>query len=198
MLHAFYKPLRVGFQRNRLTGRVFIELTDLFIAAQASKSGGRSTTATDAPILLQFIDGVSACTYNLHTLQWRGRGDALRIFHVRIFMISYPDHFNLIVVIQVRRPTPAALTELARSRSRVRPPRPYFGACACRLHNSRFDYAIPCCSRVVLAQKVQADRFEVSKLPEQVAYSSATEHNSNIMGSAGREGNSVVVVIVKI
>ncbi|GBP85061.1 General transcription factor II-I repeat domain-containing protein 2B [Eumeta japonica] len=29
--------------------------------------GGRSTTATDASIPLQFIDGASACTYELHT-----------------------------------------------------------------------------------------------------------------------------------
>ncbi|GBP15008.1 Eukaryotic translation initiation factor 4B [Eumeta japonica] len=35
-------------------------------------SGGRSTTATDAPIPLQFIDGPYACSYELHTLQSRG------------------------------------------------------------------------------------------------------------------------------
>ncbi|GBP27512.1 hypothetical protein EVAR_14334_1 [Eumeta japonica] len=44
-------------------------------------SGGWRTTATDAPIPLQFIDGTSTCTYELHTLQCRGCGHALRIFH---------------------------------------------------------------------------------------------------------------------
>ncbi|GBP72836.1 Mariner Mos1 transposase [Eumeta japonica] len=45
-------------------------------------SDGRSTTATDTPIPLQLIDGASASTYELHTLQSRGRGHAHCIFHV--------------------------------------------------------------------------------------------------------------------
>ncbi|GBP00351.1 hypothetical protein EVAR_61604_1 [Eumeta japonica] len=40
-------------------------------------SGSQSTTETDAPTLLQFINGVSACTYELHTLYSRRRGHAL-------------------------------------------------------------------------------------------------------------------------
>ncbi|GBP20176.1 hypothetical protein EVAR_5607_1 [Eumeta japonica] len=44
---------------------------------------GRTITAMDAPNPLQFIDGVSACTYVLYTLQSKERGLALHIFDDR-------------------------------------------------------------------------------------------------------------------
>ncbi|GBO98586.1 hypothetical protein EVAR_150_1 [Eumeta japonica] len=41
--------------------------------------GWMDITAMDAPNPLQFINGASACTYELHTLHSRGRGHALSI-----------------------------------------------------------------------------------------------------------------------
>ncbi|GBP43906.1 Mariner Mos1 transposase [Eumeta japonica] len=48
--------------------------------------GGRSTTATGAPNPLQFIDGASACIYELHTLHTWERGHALPTLSVRPFV----------------------------------------------------------------------------------------------------------------
>ncbi|GBP34482.1 hypothetical protein EVAR_29877_1 [Eumeta japonica] len=44
-----------------------------------------STSAMNAPKSLQFIDGASACTYELHTLHLKGCDHALHIFDVRAF-----------------------------------------------------------------------------------------------------------------
>ncbi|GBP88484.1 hypothetical protein EVAR_64917_1 [Eumeta japonica] len=41
-----------------------------------------SSSMTDALNRLQFIDGASACTYELYTLHTRGRGDAFQKFSV--------------------------------------------------------------------------------------------------------------------
>ncbi|GBP40652.1 hypothetical protein EVAR_32695_1 [Eumeta japonica] len=59
-----------------------VSMFRLVYCSTSFRGNGRSTTATDAPIPLQFIDGSSICTYALHALHLRGCGHAFRIFHV--------------------------------------------------------------------------------------------------------------------
>ncbi|GBP35382.1 hypothetical protein EVAR_20755_1 [Eumeta japonica] len=54
-----------------------VSMFRLVYCSASSTSGG-----TTASIPLQFINGTSACTYELHILQSRRRGHAFHIFHV--------------------------------------------------------------------------------------------------------------------
>ncbi|GBP72350.1 hypothetical protein EVAR_55118_1 [Eumeta japonica] len=79
------KPvLRISSTVASESGFLAVWIFQLLYCSTSFTCGGRSTTATDASKWLEFINGASACTYELHTLDTRGRGHALLIFSVEV------------------------------------------------------------------------------------------------------------------